>query len=141
MSVGYPSIADEIAVLDRQQFVHPIDTLEQVVSVEELLTAQTDVKTIHVDVQLKAYVVDIVTQTRKHADVYLGASPRGSLALYRASQARAAVNGRDYVIPDDVKALAESALAHRVIIGPAARIKNVDSRSVIRDILAHLPVP
>jgi MoxR-like ATPase len=86
-------------------------------------------------------VVDIVTQTRKHADVYLGASPRGSLALYRASQARAAVNGRDYVIPDDVKALAESALAHRVIIGPAARIKNVDSRSVIRDILSHLPVP
>jgi MoxR-like ATPase len=115
--------------------------LEQVVSVEELLVAQTDVKGIHVDAQLKSYVVDIVTQTRKHADVYLGASPRGSLALYRSAQARAAVNGRDYVIPDDVKALAESALAHRVIIGPAARIKNVDSRSVIRDILSHLPVP
>lgn len=141
MSVGYPTTADEIAVLDRQQFTHPIDTLDQVVSVEELLVAQTDVKGIHVDAQLKAYVVDIVTQTRKHADVYLGASPRGSLALYRSAQARAAVNGRDYVIPDDVKALAESALAHRVIIGPAARIKNVDSRSVIRDILAHLPVP
>ena len=141
MSVGYPTTADEIAVLDRQQFTHPIDILEQVVSVEELLVAQTDVKGIHVDAQLKSYVVDIVTQTRKHADVYLGASPRGSLALYRSAQARAAVNGRDYVIPDDVKALAESALAHRVIIGPAARIKNVDSRSVIRDILSHLPVP
>lgn len=141
MSVGYPTTADEIAVLDRQQFTHPIDTLEQVVSVEELLVAQMDVRGIHVDAQLKSYVVDIVTQTRKHADVYLGASPRGSLALYRSAQARAAVNGRDYVIPDDVKALAESALAHRVIIGPAARIKNVDSRSVIRDILGHLPVP
>jgi len=141
LSLGYPTMADEMAVLDRQQFTHPIDALEQVVSVEELLIAQTDVKTIHVDPQLKAYVVDIVTQTRKHADVYLGASPRGSLALFRGAQARAAVNGRDYVIPDDVKALAESALAHRVIIGPAARIKNVDSRAVIRDILAHQPVP
>jgi MoxR-like ATPase len=140
-SLGYPTTADEIAVLDRQQFTHPIDTLEQVVSVDELLVAQMDVKAIHVDAQLKSYVVDIVSQTRKHADVYLGASPRGSLALYRTAQARAAVNGRDYVIPDDVKALAESALAHRLIIGPAARIKNVDSRSVIRDILAHLPVP
>lgn len=141
MSLGYPSVADEVAVLDRLQFSHPVDTLDQVVGVEELLAAQTDVRAIHVDQQLKAYAVDIVTQTRKHADVYLGASPRGSLALFRGAQARAAVNGRDYVIPDDVKALAEAALAHRVIIGPAARIKNVDSRSVIRDILSHQPVP
>jgi MoxR-like ATPase len=141
LSIGYPSAADEVAVLGRLQFVHPVETLEQVVSVEDLLAAQNDVKAIHVDPQLKTYIVEVVGQTRKHADVYLGASPRGSLALYRAAQARAAIQGRDYVIPDDVKALAESALAHRVIIGPAARIKNVDARSVIRDILNHLPVP
>jgi MoxR-like ATPase len=82
-----------------------------------------------------------VTQTRKHPDVYLGASPRGSLALFRSAQARAALHGRDYIIPDDIKALADAALAHRVIIGPAARIKDVSTRSVIRDILAVVPVP
>jgi MoxR-like ATPase len=141
MSLGYPSQADEVGVLNRLQFAHPVETLAQVVSVEELLAAQEDVKAMHVEGQLKNYIVEIVTQTRKHPDVYLGASPRGSLALFRASQARAAVLGRDYVIPDDVKALAESALAHRVIIGPAARIKDINSRSVIRDILSHVPVP
>jgi len=85
--------------------------------------------------------VEIVTQTRKHPDVYLGASPRGSLALHHSAQARAALHGRDYIIPDDVKTLAEAALAHRIIIGPAARIKDISARSVIQDILATVPVP
>jgi MoxR-like ATPase len=141
LSLGYPSMADEINVLNRQQFTHPVDELQQVVSVEELIQAQTDVRHVHVDAQIKNYIVEVVTQTRKHPDVYLGASPRGSLALFRTAQARAALNGRDYVIPDDVKALAEGALAHRVIIGPAARIKDISARSVIRDLLAHVPVP
>jgi len=141
LSLGYPSMTDEINVLDRQQFVHPVNSLEQVVTVEELLAAQEAVRAIHVDPLIKAYLVDIVTQTRKHADVYLGASPRGSLAVFRTAQARAALHGRDYVIPDDVKALAEAALSHRIIIGPAARIKDISARSVIRDILASIPVP
>jgi MoxR-like ATPase len=141
LSLGYPSTAHEIDVLDRQQFAHPIETLGQVVSVEELLAAQTSVRRVHVEAALKAYLVEIVSQTRKHPDVYLGASPRGSLALFRSAQARAALHGRDYVIPDDIKALADSALAHRVIIGPAARIKDVSARTVIRDILAAVPVP
>jgi MoxR-like ATPase len=141
LSLGYPSTANEIDVLDRQQFAHPIDSLEQVVSVEDLLAAQAAVREIHADPSIKAYLVEIVTQTRKHADVYLGASPRGSLALFRTAQARAALHGRDYIIPDDIKALADAALAHRVIVGPAARIKDVSSRSVIRDILAAVPVP
>ena len=141
IALGYPSVTDEINVLDRQQYQHPIETLEQVVTVEELLGAQVEVRKIHVDSQLKAYIVDLVTHTRKHADVYLGASPRGSLALFRTAQAHAAINGRDYVLPDDIKHLAEAALAHRIIIGPAARIKDVTARSVVRDILASVPVP
>ncbi len=141
LSLGYPSTANEIDVLDRQQFAHPIEKLEQVISLEELLAAQAAVRQIHVDSAIKSYLVEIVTQTRKHPDVYLGASPRGSLALFRTSQARAALHGRDYVIPDDIKALADAALAHRVIVGPAARIKDVSTRSVIREIVAAVPVP
>jgi len=141
LSLGYPSTADEINILDRQQFAHPVNSLEQVVGVEELLAAQEAVRAIHVDPLIKTYLVDIVTQTRKHPDVYLGASPRGSLAVFRTAQARAALHGRDYAIPDDVKALAEAALSHRIIIGPAARIKDISARSIIRDILASVPVP
>jgi MoxR-like ATPase len=86
-------------------------------------------------------MVEVTTQTRRHADVYLGASPRGSLALFRAAQVRATLHARDYVIPDDVKALADAALAHRIIIGPAARIKNVDARAVVKEVLTSVPVP
>jgi MoxR-like ATPase len=141
LSLGYPSAADEIAIMDRQQFAHPVDSLEQVVQVEELLAAQTAVRSVHVAPPVKAYIVEITTQTRKHPDVYLGASPRGSLALFRTAQARAAIQGREYVLPDDVKALAEAALSHRIIIGPAARIRNVDSRAIIKDVLNSVPVP
>jgi MoxR-like ATPase len=141
LSLGYPTAANEIDVLDRQQFQHPIEKLEQVIGAEELLSAQAAVRQVYADPQIKAYLVEIVTQTRKHPDVYLGASPRGSLALHHTAQARAALHGRDYVIPDDIKTLAEAALAHRIIIGPAARIKDVSARSVIQDILATVPVP
>jgi MoxR-like ATPase len=141
ISLGYPEKDDEIRVLDSQQYRHPVDTLEQVVSVEELLIAQDQIKEVYVDPLIKSYAVELVRQSRRHPDVYLGASPRGSLALYRTGRARAAVLGRDYVIPDDIKALAVAALAHRVIIGPAARIKDVSARSVIEEIVRGLPVP
>ncbi len=141
LSLGYPTAANEIDVLDRQQFRHPIEKLEQVIGAEDLLAAQAAVRHVYADPQIKSYLVEIVTQTRKHPDVYLGASPRGSLALHHTAQARAALHGRDYVIPDDIKTLAEAALAHRIIIGPAARIKDISARSVIQDILATVPVP
>ncbi len=141
LSLGYPTAANEIDVLDRQQFRHPIEDLEQVIGADDLLAAQAAVRTVYADPAIKSYMVEIVTQTRKHPDVYLGASPRGSLALHHTAQARAALHGRDYIIPDDVKTLAEAALAHRIIIGPAARIKDVSARSVIQDILATVPVP
>lgn len=141
LSLGYPTAANEIEVLDRQQFRHPIEQLEQVIGADELVGAQAAVRHVYADPAIKSYLVEIVTQTRKHPDVYLGASPRGSLALHHSAQARAALHGRDYIIPDDIKALAEAALAHRIIIGPAARIKDVSARSVIQDILGTVPVP
>ncbi len=141
LSLGYPTAANEIEVLDRQQFRHPIELLEQVIGADELVGAQAAVRHVYADPAIKSYLVEIVTQTRKHPDVYLGASPRGSLALHHSAQARAALHGRDYIIPDDIKTLAEAALAHRIIIGPAARIKDVSARSVIQDILGTVPVP
>jgi MoxR-like ATPase len=139
--LGYPDSSDEIKVLDRQQFRHPIESLENVITEEEVLAAQEEVKNVHVAPGLKAYMVDVTRRTREYQDVYLGASPRGSLALYRTSQARAAMAGRDYVLPDDVKALAESALCHRVILGPAARLRDMDASDVIGEILTSVPVP
>jgi len=141
ISLGYPSSEEEIAILDSQQYTHPIDSISQIVSGEELLEAQTAVKEVYVDPLIKQHIVALVTATRQHADTYLGASPRGSLALYKTSRALAAVQGRDYVIPDDVKALAEATLAHRLIISPSARIKDVSSKVVVEEIIQSVPVP
>lgn len=141
IQLGYPTPAEEITILSSQQYEHPIQSVHQVVSVQELLAAQQAVREVYVADEVKRYILDLVTASRQHPDVYLGSSPRGSLALFRTSQARAAMAGRDYVIPDDVKALAEVTLAHRVIVGPAARIKDISSRTIIQDILASTPVP
>jgi MoxR-like ATPase len=139
--LGYPSVEQEVNILGSQQHQHPIDEITRVISVEELVTAQNNIKDVYVDPLIKQYIVNLVDLTRKHPDVYLGASPRGSLSLFRTSQARAALFGRDYVIPDDVKALAVPTLAHRVIVGPAARIKDIESRTIVRDIVNSAPVP
>ncbi|HEX7104129.1 MAG TPA: MoxR family ATPase [Nitrolancea sp.] len=141
ISLGYPGHAGEIEVLNRQHFQHPIEQLEQAVGAEDLIEAQQAVRQVHVDDTLKEYIVSIVEATRSHDDVYLGAGPRGSLALYNTARAWAAMAGRDYVIPDDIKALASPTLAHRVIVSPAARMKNVDGRMVIREILMSTGVP
>jgi MoxR-like ATPase len=139
--LGYPSLADEVAVLEQQQFHHPVEDLEPVVSVEEVLEAQELIRSVYVSPAVKRYIVELVDQTRQHDDVYLGASPRGSLTLYRTGQVRAAMHGRDYVLPDDVKALAVAALGHRVIVGPRARLKGLGAENVLLDILEELPVP
>jgi MoxR-like ATPase len=139
--LGYPEMDGEIEVLDRQQFRHPLVDLEQVVTLEEVLEAQEVVKSIYVAPPIKRYIVEISRQTRLHAEVYLGASPRGSLALYKIAQARAALLGRDYVLPDDIKYLAEPALAHRVILGPAARLRDVSAEQILEEILDKVPVP
>jgi MoxR-like ATPase len=139
--LGYPAPGDEIAILDAQQFEHPLGEIGQVVTVEELLEAQETIKAVYIDKQIKRYIVDLVTASRQHEDVYLGGSPRASLALYRASQARAALDGRDHVLPDDVKDLAVPILSHRIIVGPAARIKDVNAEGIVADILSRVPVP
>ncbi len=139
--LGYPSANDEVALLDSQQFKHPVETLDQVVDSPALLSAQEEIKSIHVDDKIKTYIVELMTQTRKHTEVSLGASPRGSLVLYRTAQARAAIAGRDYVIPDDIKALAPVCLAHRMIVSPSARIKDVTAESILSEILNSVPVP
>ena len=141
ISLGYPDPEDEITMMDAQQYVHPVEEIGQVVDSEELLEAQETIKDIYIDDSVKEYIVAMVGETRKHPDVYLGASPRGSLALYKTSQARAALLGRDYVIPDDIKALAQATLAHRLIISPSARIKNVDPKAVVEEITSSVPVP
>ncbi len=139
--LGYPGREDEISVMERQQYRHPLDELEQVSSVEEILQVQEEIKDVFVSPELKRYIVDLTNQTRQHVDVYLGASPRGSLALYRAGQALAAISGRDFILPDDIKQLAVSALAHRMILSPAARLRDVTVDEIVEDILKKLPVP
>ncbi len=141
IQLGYPSPAEELTVLSAQQYEHPINNMRQVVTVQELIMAQQAIREVYVAEEIKRYIIDLVTATRQHPDVYLGSSPRGSLALFRTSQARAAMAGRDYVIPDDVKALVEVTLAHRIIVGPAARIKDISSRTIVQDVLVATPVP
>lgn len=139
--LGYPTPQEEIAMLDSQQYQHPVNTLRQVISVQELIEAQTAIRDVYLNQDIKNYIVNLVTTSRQHPDVYLGASPRGALALYRAAQARAAVIGRDYVIPDDIKALAEPTMAHRIIVGPNARIKDISASAIVQNILNVVPVP
>jgi len=140
LQLGYPKEREEIAILDAQRVIHPLETIEQVMGSEELLKAQSAAKDVHVAEQVKTYVVSVVNATRSHPDVYLGASPRGSLALARASQAYALIQGRDFVLPDDVKALAGPTLSHRLILQPQARLKDLASTTVIAEVLASVPV-
>ena len=140
LQLGYPKEREEIAILDAQRVIHPLETIEQVLSSEDLVKAQGAAKEIHIAETVKVYVVSVVNATRSHPDVYLGASPRGSLALARASQAYALLQGRDFVLPDDVKQLAGPTLAHRLIMQPQARLKDLAATTVIAEVLASVPV-
>jgi len=135
LRLGYPQPIEEIVILDEQKRIHPLEALDVVCSVEELRELQTAVREIYVDSTVSDYIVRLVNGTRVHPDVYLGASPRGSIALYRAGQALAGLLGRDYVIPDDIKALAEPALAHRIIIKTGSSIHDVHAGQVVRELL------
>jgi len=139
--LGYPVQADEIEILDRQRLQHPIQTLETVIAIDDLKEAMEEIKKVYVSKPVKRYLVDLVSRTRQSSDVYLGASPRGSLALYRTGQAIAAMTGRDFVLPDDIKSLATSVLAHRVIVGPAARLRELSAEKIVEEIMENLPVP
>ena len=139
--LGYPSMSDEIRVLDDQQILHPLETLKPVVKVKDILDAAEAVKRIYVSPAIKRYIVELTTRTRQSGDVYLGASPRGSLGLARAGQARAALVGRDHVLPDDIQALAGPVLSHRIIVSPAARLRDLSSERIMQEVVQATPVP
>jgi MoxR-like ATPase len=139
--LGYPSHTDEIRVLEQQQLRHPIEDIEAVCSDQDILAAAQDVRSVYLSLAVKRYIVDLTGHTRQNNDVYLGASPRGSLGLARASQARAALEGRSHVLPDDVKALAQAVLAHRIIVNPSARLREVTPERIVQEILTEVPVP
>ncbi|MCA9852621.1 MAG: MoxR family ATPase [Dehalococcoidia bacterium] len=139
--LGYPSPTDEVLVLDSQQISHPVESIQQVTDQNEILQLQQAVKEIYVDPLIKNYIVALANATREHESAYLGASPRGSLALFRTSQAKALLDGRDFVTPDDVKDLALVTLGHRVIMSPGAKVKGATVADVISACLNRVPVP
>jgi len=140
LRMGYPEPMDEMLILDEQKRAHPVDGLVPVANAEDVRAMQQAVREVYVDPAISDYIVRLVSATRTHPDVYLGASPRGSLALYRAGQAYAALTGRDYVIPDDVKALAAPALAHRIILKTSASIRGVEQQAIVSEMLATVPI-
>jgi MoxR-like ATPase len=141
ISMGYPSPADEVTIMDKQQYTHPIAELKEVTGVAEFAALQETVRKVYVDNLVKQYIAAIMAATRVHPDIYLGASPRGSLALYRAAQARALMLERGYVLPDDIKALAVAVLAHRLILRVPDRSRYQDTRKYVTEIIETIPVP
>jgi MoxR-like ATPase len=141
IKIGYPSLYDEMKILELQQLRHPIEELEAVVDLEEILEVQKIIRTVYVSRPLRQYIVELTRATRENEDVYLGSSPRGSLGLFRAGQARAAIHGRDYVLPDDIKVLAENILSHRMVIQPSARLRNLSADQIVHELVMLVPVP
>jgi MoxR-like ATPase len=139
--MGYPNPTEEMKILSEQQLRHPIQSLEPIVKVEELREAIDEIRHVYVSPAIQRYIIDLVGRTRQSGDVYLGASPRGSLALFRAGQARAALQGRDHVLPDDIKALAVPVLGHRIIVSPAARLRELSADRIVQEIVYTAPVP
>lgn len=141
MKMGYPKLQEEIEVLTRVQKAPPIDELEPVVDLEDLRKLQDDVKEVHIDYSIRRYIVELANETRTHHHVYLGVSPRGSIALMRASQALAYIRGRDYVLPDDIQYLVQFVFSHRMILKSEARFEGITSEGIVEQVLAKVPVP
>jgi MoxR-like ATPase len=141
LSLGYPSLEEEEKMLTRLQKNHPIDELKSVVDAEDVLACQGAVREIHVDDKIKRYILEIVRASRIHEDVLLGASPRASIALFRTAQALAAIGGRNFALPDDVKKMAQSVLAHRIILKPESRLRKRTTALVVKDLIDDARVP
>jgi MoxR-like ATPase len=139
--LGYPEPEDEVRILEAQQYQHPVNILESVITHEELKEAQEFIKHIHVAPAVKQYIINISRQTRIHSDIYLGVSPRGSLALFRTAQAKAALENRSYVLPDDIKSLVVPTFAHRLILSPTARLRDLEPVQVLKEIINSVAVP
>src|SRR5262245_14682178 len=141
LSLGYPSLAEEGRMLERMQKGHPIDDLQPVAKAEDILAAQAAIRDVHIDEKVRTYILQIVHGSRDHEDVLLGGSRRASIALFRTSQALAAIGGRDFVLPDDVKRMAHPVLAHRLILKPESRLRKRTSALVVQDIVSDVAVP
>lgn len=139
--IGYPTLEDEMRIVDNQQYEHPIQTLESIITTKELIDIQETLKQVYLSAAVKRYIVTLIRYTRNQPDVYLGSSPRGSLALARAGQAKAAMEGREYVLPDDIKDLAPEVLSHRLILAPASKLRDYNERDVILEALNNVAVP
>jgi len=141
ISLGYPNLEEELAIIEGQEQSHPIDSLEAVANSQDIIGLQEAAKAVYVDRLVRQYIVSLTEATRNHREVSLGASPRASLGLFRTSRALALIRDRDYVIPDDIKELAPGVIAHRMMLSPSARMRGVQSTDVVEDLLANVPVP
>lgn len=141
LSLGYPNLEEESRMLENLQRGHPIDDLQGVVTAQDILDCQETVRGIHVDDKVRRYILQIVHATRDHEEVALGGSPRASIALFRTAQALAAVNNREYVLPDDVKRMILAVLGHRLILKPESRLRKVTVKSVLQEIQQEISVP
>lgn len=141
LRMGYPSEEEELEVLSRIEKGHPIESIEPVLSLDELLSLQEHVKDVFVEDSVKKYIVEIIRRTRNHRAVYLGASPRGALALMKTAQAYALLNHRDYIVPDDVKYMAPFVLSHRLLLKSEARFGGLQAEEVVNEVLERVQVP
>lgn len=140
-SLGYPSFEEELQMLELLRTEHPINHLGAVVSAEDIVKCSKLVREVYVDLKVREYILQIVHDTRDHEDLALGASPRASIALFRASQAMAAIRGRNFVQPDDVKKIVGAVMNHRVILRPESRLRKITTEQVIHDVVAEIAVP
>lgn len=141
ISVGYPDAESERSVLSMHQMDDPFETLQAVATPEDIINIQNEVKKVFVHENLEKYIVSIVSATRNHPSVRLGASPRASLALYRTAQATAYINGRDFVIPDDIQKMVIPVMAHRIILSQETKFSNTTADDVLNEIKKSVPVP
>lgn len=140
-SLGYPSMEEELRMLEMLQHTHPIDSLQPVATAQELVDAQKAVRDIFVDVKVRQYLLQIVHDSRAHEGLALGGSPRASIALLRSAQAMAAVLGRSYVLPDDVKKVVGAVMGHRLIMKPESRLRKLSSQAILDEIVSEIAVP
>ena len=141
ITLGYPTMEEELAIVEGQRLTHPIESLQSVTGPEEITQLQAATRNVYVDDLIGQYIVTIIEATRNHPDISLGSSPRGSLALSRGAQAMALIRGRDFALPDDIKELAVPMISHRIIISAAARMRGVVGRDVVRGVVDGIPVP
>ena len=140
-SLGYPTMDEELRMLEILQRAHPVEALQPVATAEEVIACQHAVREIYVDEKVRRYLMQIVHDTRTHDDIALGGSPRASIALFRTSQAMAALRGRNYVLPDDVKKVAPHVLTHRMIVKPESRLRRITAATIVEEIIAEIAVP